>query len=301
MREKGKPQNFDEGPSSFGDAESQKPLVIGPPFLLIEEEEDERCLSSHLKTSLSFHTEHVAVSHGSLGDGATSDRKDAQLVPSNNARLIYPDHPGGTSRTKMMDGDQAEVKLEDKDAPVNRNRSGTPTVSTSAYPKTSWRIIDQDSSAKTSEQSVEESFLGPLSNLTSAQARFFNRNLPPAYRFRMLGRKLNGVIMGNVRSKCQKKDLRMFTGCTNQTKEECMRDLIFGLPAKHWDYVQEVEHGYVVFFDWLAHRFFSFRTTVYLFNYSKRCLHGIFKAVGGGQWKLKPHGMNFSKHFIWFG
>jgi len=89
----------------------------------------------------------------------------------------------------------------------------------------------------------------------------------------------------------------MFIGCTNQTKEECMRDLIFGLPAKHWDYVQEVETGYVDFFDHCEYRFSS-STTVYLFNYSKRCLHGIFKAVGGGQWKLKPYGMNLSKHFI---
>jgi len=205
MREKGKPQNFDEEPSSYGAAESQKPLVIGPPFLLIEEEEDEKCISSHLKTSLSFHAEHAAVSHVLLCDGAASDRKDAPLFPSNNVQPTYTDHLGGTSRTKLMDGGQAEVKPEDRDARVNRNEVGTPVVSKTVNPETSWRTMHQDSSANSSEQSVEESLLGPLSNLTSAHARFFYRNLPPAYRFRMLGRKLNGVIMGNVWSNARRR------------------------------------------------------------------------------------------------
>ena len=36
----------------------------------------------------------------------------------------------------------------------------------------------------------------------------------------------------------QHSELLLQTGCTNETMEECLRDLVFGLPRAHWCYVQ---------------------------------------------------------------
>eukprot|EP00210_Caulerpa_lentillifera_P006186 g5910.t1 len=81
---------------------------------------------------------------------------------------------------------------------------------------------------------------------------------PPAYMFKLLGENLRGLIMG----------------CTDETKDECLREMVFGLPAKHWDYIKDVPPG----------------TSVYLFNYNRRCLYGIFQSVGEPQWNFKPYG-----------
>ncbi|BDA43259.1 probable Kelch-like protein 17 at C-terminar half [Coccomyxa sp. Obi] len=63
-------------------------------------------------------------------------------------------------------------------------------------------------------------------------------------------------------------------GCTHETYDECVNNLIFGLPRAHWCYVQNIKKGMPIF----------------LFNYQSRKLHGIFRAVSDGDWKINPHG-----------
>ena len=49
---------------------------------------------------------------------------------------------------------------------------------------------------------------------------------------------------------------------------------MFGLPAPHWCYVQYIRTGMPLF----------------LYNFDTRELHGIFKAVGPGDWEVDPLG-----------
>lgn len=63
-------------------------------------------------------------------------------------------------------------------------------------------------------------------------------------------------------------------GCTHETMDECLRNLIFGLPKSHWSYVYYIEPGLPVF----------------LFNYHDRNMHGIFRAVSYGQLEINPNG-----------
>jgi Development and cell death domain len=63
-------------------------------------------------------------------------------------------------------------------------------------------------------------------------------------------------------------------GCTHETMDECLRNMIFGLPKSHWAYVYYIEPGLPIF----------------LFNYHDRNLHGIFRAVSYGQLEINPHG-----------
>ncbi|CAL8468750.1 g8290 [Coccomyxa elongata] len=63
-------------------------------------------------------------------------------------------------------------------------------------------------------------------------------------------------------------------GCTHETYDECVNKLIFGLPRAHWCYVQHIKKGMPIF----------------LFNYQSRKLHGIYRAVTDGDWKINPHG-----------
>ena len=50
--------------------------------------------------------------------------------------------------------------------------------------------------------------------------------------------------------------------------------MMFGLPAPHWCYVQYIRTGMPLF----------------LYNFDTRELHGIFKAVGPGDWEVDPLG-----------
>ncbi|KAL3631356.1 hypothetical protein CASFOL_024340 [Castilleja foliolosa] len=59
-------------------------------------------------------------------------------------------------------------------------------------------------------------------------------------------------------------------GCKHHTFSECLNRKIFGLPDAHYSYVKNINPGLVLF----------------LFNYSDRNLHGIFKAVSRGQLNL---------------
>ncbi|KAH9309126.1 hypothetical protein KI387_037037, partial [Taxus chinensis] len=62
-------------------------------------------------------------------------------------------------------------------------------------------------------------------------------------------------------------------GCSHKTFRECVTQLIFGLPAPHFAYVQNIEPGMPLF----------------LFNYSDRKLHGIFESATHGQMSINPY------------
>ncbi|CAO2820176.1 unnamed protein product [Amaranthus hypochondriacus] len=63
-------------------------------------------------------------------------------------------------------------------------------------------------------------------------------------------------------------------GCTDMTINECLTKQLFGLPGPHFAYVKIIHPGLPLF----------------LFNYSKRQLHGIFKAASPGQMNINPYG-----------
>ncbi|KAL8517163.1 hypothetical protein ACS0TY_015396 [Phlomoides rotata] len=62
-------------------------------------------------------------------------------------------------------------------------------------------------------------------------------------------------------------------GCTNSTMQECLSSQLFGLPAQHILYVQNIEPGLPLF----------------LFNYSDKKLHGIFEAASSGKLNIDPY------------
>lgn len=82
----------------------------------------------------------------------------------------------------------------------------------------------------------------------------------PLPTFRNLGSDLAGVI---------------FT-CTEDSLDDCLRAGVFGLPRTHFQYVQHVRPSMVLF----------------LFNFSTRELHGIFRAITGGKLDSEPSGVN---------
>ncbi|KAF9613543.1 hypothetical protein IFM89_008671 [Coptis chinensis] len=63
-------------------------------------------------------------------------------------------------------------------------------------------------------------------------------------------------------------------GCTHSTMKECLSNLVFGLPAVHLSYIQNIWPGMPIF----------------LFNYSDRKLHGIFEAATHGKMNINPYG-----------
>ncbi|KAL4438238.1 hypothetical protein ABPG77_010599 [Micractinium sp. CCAP 211/92] len=81
----------------------------------------------------------------------------------------------------------------------------------------------------------------------------------------------------NYRFEQQQKNLGSQLGgvifmCNSRTYHTCMEGLMFGLPAPHWCYVQHVRAGMPLF----------------LYNFERRELHGIFKAASDGEWELDP-------------
>jgi len=60
-------------------------------------------------------------------------------------------------------------------------------------------------------------------------------------------------------------------GCKNETFEECMAKKLLGLPAQHLGMVQKIA---------------PFHTALFLFNYTKRTLHGVFEATEPGALNL---------------
>eukprot|EP00210_Caulerpa_lentillifera_P004078 g3891.t1 len=64
--------------------------------------------------------------------------------------------------------------------------------------------------------------------------------------------------------------------CTEDSLDDCLRGGVFGLPRTHFQYVQHVRPSMVLF----------------LFNFSTRELHGIFRAMTGGKLEGDPQGVN---------
>eukprot|EP00899_Mesostigma_viride_P008902 jgi/Mesvir1/18012/Mv25050-RA.2 len=62
-------------------------------------------------------------------------------------------------------------------------------------------------------------------------------------------------------------------GCTKKTMDECIDSNLFGLPFNHMKYVQSITPGMLLF----------------LFNYTDRLLHGIFRATSAGTLNINPH------------
>jgi len=60
-------------------------------------------------------------------------------------------------------------------------------------------------------------------------------------------------------------------GCKNETFDECMTKKLLGLPAQHLPMVQKIV---------------PFHTALFLFNYTKRTLHGVFEATEPGALNL---------------
>ncbi|CAK9160616.1 unnamed protein product [Ilex paraguariensis] len=63
-------------------------------------------------------------------------------------------------------------------------------------------------------------------------------------------------------------------GCKHNTRKECLSRQLFGLPAPHFAYVQNISPGLPLF----------------LFNYSDRMLHGVFEAASPGRLNINPYG-----------
>jgi len=64
--------------------------------------------------------------------------------------------------------------------------------------------------------------------------------------------------------------------CTEDSLQDCLRARVFGLPRTHFQYVQHVRPSMVLF----------------LFNFSTRELHGIFRATTGGRLDQETQGVN---------
>ncbi|KAF5189188.1 Development/cell death domain, Galactose oxidase, beta-propeller, partial [Thalictrum thalictroides] len=83
----------------------------------------------------------------------------------------------------------------------------------------------------------------------------FQRSRAPAWNYSK--EELGGVIFG----------------CTKDSINECLSNLLFGLPSIHSSYVENIEPGLPLF----------------LFNYDDRKLHGIYEAASCGQMNINPN------------
>ena len=90
--------------------------------------------------------------------------------------------------------------------------------------------------------------------------------------------------------------------------------LIFGLPANHWCYIQDVNPGYTAFcYAEISKRAAPLlsawhteaqgcktsclcRMPMFLYNYSTRQLHGIWESTTKGEWMLNPAGKPCRQH-----
>ncbi|KAL0053443.1 hypothetical protein WJX82_005839 [Trebouxia sp. C0006] len=81
---------------------------------------------------------------------------------------------------------------------------------------------------------------------------------------RFLGNKLGGAVFG----------------ATAETLKECTTGLVFGLPASNWNWVQHVREGMPIF----------------LFNYTDKMMHGVFRAITPGTQNINPQGWTSISH-----
>ena len=66
--------------------------------------------------------------------------------------------------------------------------------------------------------------------------------------------------------------------CSNWTEKECLEKKLFGSPKSHGDRVSQVKKGDILF----------------LFNYRKNRLHGVFEAVADGMMDVEPYAFDGS-------
>lgn len=59
---------------------------------------------------------------------------------------------------------------------------------------------------------------------------------------------------------------------SSSTKDECFRRKLFGLPSLQWPFVKRVKKGMILF----------------LFDFEKRELHGVFQACSDGAMNIVP-------------
>ncbi|KAK9668542.1 hypothetical protein RND81_13G068000 [Saponaria officinalis] len=91
----------------------------------------------------------------------------------------------------------------------------------------------------------------------------------------MGNRKRPVAVTSNPFRNLEKADLGgVIFGCTDKTVTECLSKQLFGLPSQHFGYVKNIDPGLPLF----------------LFNYSRRALHGIYEAASVGQLNINPYG-----------
>ena len=61
--------------------------------------------------------------------------------------------------------------------------------------------------------------------------------------------------------------------CNNRTERECLEKKLFGAPKSEWNRVSQVKEGDILF----------------LLNYQRNHLHGIFEAASDGKMNIDPH------------
>lgn len=64
----------------------------------------------------------------------------------------------------------------------------------------------------------------------------------------------------------------------SMTKTECFKRKLFGLPYWLGNFVQQIKSGMILF----------------LFEYEKRVLHGVFQAISDGAMNIVPHAYSSS-------
>lgn len=64
----------------------------------------------------------------------------------------------------------------------------------------------------------------------------------------------------------------------NATKRECLRRKVFALPYSQYHFVKQVKAGMILF----------------LFEFGRRELHGVFQACSDGEMNILPHAFNSS-------
>lgn len=64
----------------------------------------------------------------------------------------------------------------------------------------------------------------------------------------------------------------------NSTKKECLRRKIFALPSSQYHFVKQVKAGMILF----------------LFEFERRELHGVFQACSDGAMNILPHAFSSS-------
>ena len=119
--------------------------------------------------------------------------------------------------------------------------------------------------------------------------------LPAAYMFKMLGDELAGVIMGKSPMPSMKRnrtyrmdgqDVQIIpkTSASQMAFLDCLQNtgITYSTSKKGMTlfYLEELDPRDMM----------NVRVAFYLFNYTRRSLHGIFRSVEPASWKLKPNG-----------